>query len=212
MELIKLWTKVNISNIIVLPLINKILKNIKTRNNTNISIQGIFYEYGLLNSYLLNSLSKYTNNLRLVFDKKKLLESNLVDKLNTPLTSLLDIIVNSEYIESVKEYPNHIVIILKIDDKWSNDIRHIINSSYSLVTSEYKDAITYKGNYILQDDDAINYLYIKNIPAKIAGKHASLEKSIREIFNIDDKVILDELFPQFDVKKETFLLPKILKE
>ena len=212
MELIKLWSKFNISYILVLPLFNKILKNIKTRNNTNISIQGIFYEYGLLNSYLLNSLSKYTNNLRLVFDKKKLLESNLVDKLNTPLTSLLDIIVNSEYIESVKEYPNHIVIILKIDDKWSNDIRHIINSSYSLVTSEYKDAITYKGNYILQDDDAINYLYIKNIPAKIAGKHASLEKSIREIFNIDDKVILDELFPQFDVKKETFLLPKILKE
>lgn len=212
MELIKLWSKFNISYILVLPLFNNILKNIKTRNNINISIQGIFYEYGLLNTYLLNSYSKYTNNLRLVFDKKKLLESDLVDKLNTPLTSLLDIIVNSEYVQSVKEYPKYIVIILKIEDKWSNDIEHIIKSSYSMVSSEYKNAITYKGNYMLQNDDMINYLYIKNIPAKIAGKHESLEKSIREIFKVEDTFVLNELFPEFDIKKETFSLSKLLKE
>lgn len=211
MELTKLWSKFNISYILVLPLFNKILKNIKTNNNTNISIQGIFYEYGLLNTYLLNSSSKYTNNLRLLFNKKALLESNLVNKLNVLLTSLLDIIVNCDYIESIKEYPDHILVILKIENKWNTDIEFIINSQYSMVSSEFKDAITYRGNYVLQEDDAINYLYIKNIPAKIAGKHESLEKSIRKIFKVEDSFNLNELFPAFNVKNETFSIPKLLK-
>jgi hypothetical protein len=206
MEIEKIWKQFNISFILVLPLFKGIIENIKTKENYNISIHSLFYEYGLINCYLLNNKSKYNGYLRLVFKKESILVCDLLDKLDKPIASLLDLIISSKYFDTIKDTDDYIIIYLKIDNKWNKDIKHIINSQYSKVSSEYKNYITYTGMYSLSENDIINYLYLKNIPAKIIIKHKSLQDNIISIFNYDSKDDLPEVFTSFDIKKESLNL------
>ena len=197
-ELEKIWTKFNISFILVLPLFKNILNNIKTKQGYNISIHSLFCEYGLINCYLLTNTCKYDSTIRLLFDKSKILESTLVDNIDKPINSLLDLMISSEYFYDVKNYEDYIVIYLKIDKKWEEDIKKIINSKYSKISKEYKDFILYTGEYQLIENNTINYLYLKNIPAKIVNKHKSLEEDIRALFQTPKDFKINELFPIFN--------------
>lgn len=208
MELEKIWKTYNISFILILPLFKNIIQHIKTKNNYNVSIHSLFCEYGLINCYLLNSKSEYDGYLKLVFSKNKVLTNDLLDKIDKPVASLLDLLISSKYFYTLKELENYVIIYLKIDDCWKKDIMHIMNSEYSKVSEEYKEFITYKGSYIMSDDDIINYLYLKNIPAKILIKHESLHEIIRKIFNIDKSFELDEVFIQFSKEKESLIINK----
>lgn len=198
MELEKIWKNFNISFILVLPLFKDILNNIKTKQGYNISIHSLFYEYGLLNCYLLDSNSKYTGTIRLLFEKSKILESTLVNNIDKPVNSLLDLLINSKYFYNIKNYEKYIIIYLKIDEVWEEDIHQIIRSNYSKVSQEYKNCILYKGEYELINNNTINYLYLKNIPAKITSKHKSLEDDIKNLFNISSELEIKELFPEFN--------------
>lgn len=203
MEVEKIWNKFNISFILVLPLFKDIVSNIKSKDNHNISIHSLFYEYGLINCYLLNNSSRYDKCLRLVFNKKTIIDCDLLDKVDKPVANLLDLIIGSEYFYTLKDIDNYIIIYLKIDSKWDKDIKLIMKSQYSKVSSEYKDYVTYAGYYQLLSDDIVNYIYLKNIPAKILLKHQSLQDIIIEIFNIPKNSDLPEVFPEFSRVKET---------
>jgi len=207
MELEKIWNTYNISFILILPIFNKIFHGIKSKNNHNISVYTLFSKCGLINTYLLNDKGKYNNNIRLLFDKKLLLSCNIKEDVDKPVTNLLDILTNSEYFSTLIEMDDYIVIFLNIGDFWEKDIQLIMNSEYSKVSDEYYNYVIHKGIYSLAENDIINYIFIKNIPAKIIKKHEDLEKQIHKIFNSNEK--LEELFPKFDVEKESLILKNI---
>jgi len=208
MELEKIWKTYNISFILILPLFKNIIQHIKTKNNYNVSIHSLFCEYGLINCYLLNSKSEYDGYLKLVFSKNKVLTNDLLDKIDKPVASLLDLLISSKYFYTLKELENYVIIYLKIDNHWEKDITHIMNSEYSKVSKEYKEFITYKGSYVMSDDDIINYLYLKNIPAKIIIKHESLHDIIKKVFKVDKSFQLEEVFIGFSKEKESLILNK----
>lgn len=209
MEIEKIWNKFNISFILILPLFKNILSSIKTIDNYNISIHSLFYEYGLINCYLLNNKLEYDKCLRLVFDKKKVLVCDLLDKIDKPVASLLDLLISSEYFYTLKDLDNYIVVYLKIDSKWNKDISYIMKSQYSKVSTDYKNYIMYKGMYSISSDEIINYLYLKNIPAKIIVKHQSLQDAIIDIFNMSKDSELPEVFPEFSREKEALILTNL---
>jgi hypothetical protein len=212
MELERIWKNFNISFILVLPLFKDILENIKTKQGYSISIHSLFYEYGLLNCYLLNNNSKYTGTIRLLFEKSKILESTLVNNIDKPVNSLLDLLINSKYFYDIKNYEKYIIIYLKIDKIWEKDIYQIMKSNYSKVSQEYKNRILYKGEYELINDSTINYLYLKNIPAKITSKHKSLENDIKNLFKISSEIEVQELFPEFNENNKESINILKLKE
>lgn len=205
MEIEKIWKNFNISFILILPLFSNILNNIKSRDGYKLSVHSLFYQYGLKNCYLLNSKGEYTGHIRLLFDKKSILDSTLFNAINKPINSLLDLIINNKYFYNLKVFDNDVIIYLKIDKKWEKDIQKIINSQYSQVSNEYKETVLYKGDYQLTNNNIINYLYLKNIPAKILIKHDSLQKDIKNIFNYNKTKYgeLDEVFPKFNNSKES---------
>ena len=94
---------------------------------------------------------------------------------------------------------------LKIDNRWLKDIQLIEESNYSKVSKEYKEEVLYQGVYELSDEPIIDYIYIKNIPAKILNKHESLLTAINEIFKTSYELHqVDNLFDEFNIKKETY--------
>lgn len=202
----KIWKNYNISFILILPLYKDIIRNIKDKNDYNITIQSLFYNCGLINTYLLNTKGEFDKTLKLVFKKDMLLNSNLTDVLNKPVSNLLDLILSSKYFNTIRDTEDHLIIYLDIDNKWLKDIDKIVQGKYTEVSNEYKKFITYEGTYKLSGDDLIDYLYISNLPAKITNKHNSLEKLIKDIFKVEETEILDEVFPIFDRKKETLNL------
>lgn len=208
MELEKIWKTYNISFILILPLFKNIIQHIKTKNNYKVSIHSLFCEYGLINCYLLNSKSEYDGYLKLVFSKNKVLTNDLLDKIDKPVASLLDLLISSKYFYTLKELENYVIIYLKIDNYWEKDITHIMNSEYSKVSKEYKEFITYRGSYVMSDDDIINYLYLKNIPAKIIIKHESLHDIIKKVFKVDKSFRLEEVFIGFSKEKESLIINK----
>lgn len=208
MELEKIWKTYNISFVLVLPIFNFLFKNIKTKTGHKLSIYTLCSKCGLLNTYLLNKNGNYDNCLKLVFDSNKLLEADLSNDLNKPVTNFLEILISSEFFITVSYVEKYIIVYMKIDQKWDEDIYHIINSQYSRISSNYFENILHKGVYFLSEDPIINYIYINNIPAKIIKKHEDLEKKINLIFNSDLK--LSEVFSKFDIEKESFLLKKLI--
>jgi len=211
MEIEKIWKNFNISFILILPLFNNILNNVRTKDGYRLSVHSLFYQYGLRNCYLLDHKGEYNGCLRLLFDKKSILNSTLYNVINKPIYNLLDLLTSYEYFQDLKVLDDSIIIYLRIDDKWDKDIDKIMDSKYSLVSEKYKDTILYKGDYHLTDNAVINYLYLKNIPAKILVKHDSLQKNIEHIFNYNTELYgkLDEVFPKFDNFKESLNLSSL---
>ncbi len=203
MELTKIWERFNISFILILPLFKGIIDNIKSKDNHNISIHSLFYEYGLINCYLLDKNLHYDGTIKLVFDKKKVLICDLLDKIDKPLASLLDVLISNKYFVTIRDVDDYIIIYLKVDKIWDKDIKYIIKSKYSKVSEDFKDFITYKGSYSLSSNTIINYLYLKNVPAKIVIKHKSLQEAILDIFKMPKDSDLPEVFPEFSKERES---------
>jgi hypothetical protein len=205
MELEKIWMKFNVSFILILPIFSDIIKHIKSKDGYNISIHSLFYSAGLLNTFRFETPESNINCLKLVFDKNKLLNYTLYDVVNKPIKSLLDLITCSRYFVNLKMDDDLIIIYLKIDNRWLKDIQLIEESNYSKVSKEYKEEVLYQGVYELSDEPIIDYIYIKNIPAKILNKHESLLTAINEIFKTSYELHqVDNLFDEFNIKKETY--------
>lgn len=205
MEIEKIWKKFNISFILILPIFNDIVRYIKSKDGYNISIHSLFYSAGLINTYRFESPESNIDCLKLVFNKEQLLHYTLYDVIDKPIKSLLDLITCSSYFVNLKISDKYIVIYLKIEDKWKNDITFIEKSDYTKVSKRFKDEVLYEGVYELGDDDVINYIYIKNLPAKIVNKHKSLLTIINEIFNTSHEIHeIDNLFDEFNKEKETY--------
>jgi hypothetical protein len=206
MKFEKIFKKYNTSLVLILPIFKKIIQHVKNRYNQNYSIQGLFCQYGLINTYLYNT-NGFNGTLKLLFDSNKLLDCKLKAQVQQPINNLLDLIINSEYFYSIVYREKHILIELKIPEEFLNDIKLIENSQYSKVSDKYKEYIKYVGSYILTEDDVLNYLYIENIPSKIIEKKKSLEDIIRKTFGLDTSISseeLEEYYSQFNKKKETY--------
>jgi hypothetical protein len=195
-----IWKKYNVSLVLILPIFQKIIQNITNRYNQKFSIQGLLLENGLINTYLYDYKGYFNGTLKLKFDAEKILDCKLQSKVKNPITNLLDILINNQYFKNVIHRQEYIIIELTIPDEFLEDIQKIENSKYSKVSVNYKKEIEYKGNYILTNDDLVNYLYIENLPAKITGKKKSLEDDILKIFNA--QIDLNEVYIEFDKTKE----------
>lgn len=202
-----LYTKYNVSFLFVLPLFKDIINNIKDKSNRKYNIHGLFCDCGLLNTYLLNSTGEFNNIFTLVFDQKTLLNVTLTDKMNVKVYNLLDLLTNYKYFHNIKNIDDKIFIELVIDKKWNEDIKLIMSSSYSKVSSTYKKEIVNDGRYILSEKENITYLYIENIPAQIMHKTEVARDIIKRLFNIQ-KIEMEEYFNSFSHKKETYSLNK----
>jgi hypothetical protein len=197
----ELWNKCNVSTVLILPIFSDLLKNIRsTDNNAEYSIHGLFYDCGLINAYLYEEDVSYDNTLKLLFDRETLMNTQIF--INKPVPTLFDLLVNSKYFKKVKVNGEFIVIYLKIDRKWDNDIKEIISSNYSKVSEKYKELLLLKGSKVLSSNKVIDYLFLKNIPAKIVYKSNKLEDVLKEIFSFSEPID-GEYFIKFNFLNET---------
>ncbi len=207
----ELWNKCTVSSVLILPLFNDILSNVKSKEaNAEYSLQGLCYDNGLINCYLFEKVDdNYDRTLKLLFKKYELCNNEIF--LNKPLPTLFDLLVNCKYFSKINIKEDEVIIYLSIDHKWDNDINKIINSRYSAVSEEYKETIKYFGTKVNSKSEVIDYLFLKNIPAKIVLKHKSLEEVLREILSPESKYKKDkfleeidgEYFVEFDKIKES---------
>jgi len=197
----ELWNKCNVSTVLILPIFSDLLKNIRsTDNNAEYSIHGLFYDCGLINAYLYEEDVSYDNTLKLLFDRETLMNTQIF--INKPVPTLFDLLINSKYFKKVKVDGEFIVIYLKIDRKWDNDIKEIISSNYSKVSEKYKELLLLKGSKVLSTSKVIDYLFLKNIPAKIVYKSNKLEDVLKEIFSFSEPID-GEYFIKFNFLNET---------
>ena len=181
MELEKIWTKFNISFILILPIFKKLFYNCKHKSGYNVSIHTFLYDIGLIDTYLLDKL--------------------LLDN--------LELLINFEDFSNIEITDKYIIIALSINDRWKKDIVKIKQSKYSQVSEDYKNFILNKGIYHLSNEPIVNYLAIENVPVKIIKKHLKLEESIKFLFNMNHNEVLSELFPKFNIINES-LNPHLL--
>lgn len=194
----------NSSFVFVLPLFKDILSNVRSIKKQKFNIHGLFCDYGLINTYLLNSKGEYDGKLRLLFNANKLVNANLENKLDSLSYNLLDVILNSQFFENILRFEDKVIIELKINKEWEEDVKKIMESSYSLVSKKYKDYILNDGKYLLSSDKNINYLYIDNIPAQIVNKTEMMREEIIKTFNLEgNNQDIKEYFNQFLIEKET---------
>lgn len=203
MEYREIWKKYNVSTILILPVLTSIIENIKTKTNNEYSIHSLFVYCGLINCYLYRKTETSGQFLYLVFDKQKLTNTELF--INNPYATLLDILINSKYFSNIITKNDNIIIQMKIDPLYLNDVLLISQSLYSKVSDLYKELLILKGNKVKINDSTMNYLVLKNIPAKIVYKNEKLEKVLQEICNHHEK-IKGELFVEFEKYRETLMI------
>lgn len=197
----ELWGRCTVSTVLILPIFSDILKNIRsTKSNVEHSIHGLLFSCGLINAFLYEKDVKYDNSLKLLFYKDELINTRIY--INKPFPTLFDLLINSKYFKKIVVVDEFIVIYLDIDHKWDNDIRKIIQSQYSKVSEDYKELLVLKGLKVLSNDEVINYLFLKNIPAKIVYKSEKLESVLQEILCYDEPID-GEYFIKFDNSRET---------
>jgi hypothetical protein len=197
----ELWNKCNVSSVLILPIYSDILKNIRSlENNAEYSIHGLFYDCGFLNAFLYEENISFNDTIKLLFNKDELMNNKLF--INKPFTTLFDILINSKYFKGIKNKEEFVIVYFKIDPKWKKDINFIISSNYSNVSEEYKKLLLLKGTKVLSNNKVIDYLFLKNIPAKIVYKSNKLENVLKEILCYSDD-IQGEYYIKFDINRET---------
>lgn len=200
---------INISTIMILPTFQSILDeyNNKKSRNAIYTVVTLFYEYGLMNCYLYDSLENDHNlTLKLVFNKEKLM-TKIIDNKKSYF-SLFDIITLSTCfvkLENLNE--EEVVIYLKIDKKWEEDIKLIEQSNYSKVSNEYKECIKFEPNkrIELSSNKDANTIVLENLAANIAYKTQNLINAVNKLYdtNVTD---ISEIYKKFDKNIETIII------
>lgn len=197
----ELWNRCNVSSVLILPIFSDIIKNIRSSDsNAEYTIQGLFYDCGLINAYLYEEDVAYDNTLKLLFDKEVLLNTEIFT--NKPINTLFDLLISYKHFKKIKTDNNFIIIYFEIDSKWNSDINHIVSSNYSKVSEEYRKLLLLKGVKVLSKNKVIDYLFLKNIPAKIVYKSNKLETVLKEILSYNEE-IKGEYFIKFNILNET---------
>lgn len=205
----EIWNKFNVSTILILPLFHNIISNIRSTKNEKLNILGFFIENGLINTYLFNHWyrNEEYHTLSLLFDSEKI-NNTLIIKQKYP--SLLDIIINSEEFLGLTTMDNNVLLTLKINPKWSDDINKIVDGLYSETSNEYKKEIIFKGSVKDSKDEMANYIFVNNLPARIVYKSKKLEDALLEIFTDRSDKIKDvknylegEYYVNFNKAKES---------
>lgn len=195
-----LWLKYTVSTVLILPLFSDIIKNIRTKNNNEYSIHSLLVNCGLVNAYLYRKSDLSGKNLYLLFKEEKLTQTQLF--INDPYESLLDILLNCKYFVNIYSKDEFIIIKLQINDEYLDDVKTITKSKYSEVSILYKNILLLQGNKVKSIDNTVNYLILKNIPAKIVHKNEKLEEALKEIINHKGNID-GEYFVSFEKNRET---------
>lgn len=197
--------KYNISTLLILPLFNKFAKTLYTANNNQHNIFSLLFDRGLVKAYLFTEgeeLLKDSYTLKLLF--KKGLVSKAIDNTNNH-HNLLDILVHHKFITNYKNLNKHILIELIIPEKYSPDVKKIINSNYSEVSKEYKECVSMSGMNVIPTDETNLFMLVNNLPLSIVNKSNKLVTYINQIYKTNiNKEEIKELLPIFDLKKETY--------
>lgn len=200
MEYREIWNKCTVSTVLILPIFENLLGNITTLNNEKYSIYSLFYNCGFKNAYLYTNEDSSGDFLYLLFDKNNL--NNTVLFINKPFYGLLDVIINCKYYQRIISRKKEIILVLKIPENFKDDINKIVNSNYSEVSEDYKNLLKIEGKVVKSNDEHINYLILRNIPARIVYRSEKLEKILRDLLDIQGE-LHKELFEEFNKKIET---------
>lgn len=193
----KVWRKYNVSTILILPIFNMYLKHIKFRDKQH-TIYSLFFANGLVNAFLYDEEDKeeqeVPDTLKVVFkfDEIKQQISN-----DNNYYNLLDIL-NFELVHKTVKIDQYIVIYLRIPQEFKDDIKHIVNSKYSLVSREYKVASDTAGEkLLLLNKDIIDYLILNNFSLRVLIKSNKMKECIKEVFNFDKELGDEESYEYF---------------
>jgi len=200
MQYKEIWEKYTVSSILILPIFSDIIEKIINKNNEQYSIHSLFYNCGLINCFLYRKSDTSGKYLYLLFEKKKLTQTEIF--VNNPYESLLDILLNCKYFNNVYQKNDKIIIKLSINDDYLKDVKIISESLYSTVSNNYKSKLILEGNKIKSINNDINYLILKNIPAKIVYKSKKLEQVLQDIINYKEPID-GEYFVMFRKERET---------
>lgn len=200
MEYREIWNKCTVSTVLILPIFENLLGNITTLNNEKYSIYSLFYNCGFKNAYLYSDDDSSGDFLYLLFDKNNL--NNTVLFINKPFYSLLDLIINCKYYQKIISRKKEIILVLRIPEKFKDNINKIVSSNYSEVSEEYKNLLKIEGKVVKSNDDHINYLILRNIPARIVYRSDKLEKILRDLLDVKGE-LHKELFEEFNKEIET---------
>lgn len=177
----KVWRNYNVSTLLILPIFNKFLKHI-TYNTDKYNIYSLFFDYGLINSYLYDSeddISDIPSTLKVVFKADELGKQILNDNNYYNLLDMID----PKLINQTLRYEKYMILYLNIPEEHKGDIHHIVRSNYSQVSREYKASVDIAGNKIVTPKSELNkYLVNNNFSLRILIKSDKMKASIEEIF------------------------------
>lgn len=183
----KIWKRYNVSTILILPIFNDITDNIlyKTEKGKILDIKFPFnqlcIEYGLLNTFLYrNNKRQFNGKFYLVFDKKKVNKN--MEMTNSTYHSITELIIDSDYFETMYIKNDVIVFVLTIDEKIHNDIKLIEQNKYSKVSNRYKNLVKIKQKRIPMKQGVTNiygsYINRNDLGYAICMKAVHIRKEI----------------------------------
>jgi len=198
------WKRVNITTILIAPLLNDMMKGTKTKSNRFIiPFLQIADEYGFRSSYLYTEKETSGDTITLVFDKRVLHDKKLT---NSPYKSLSARMVDYKHFKYVRHYDDCGIITYTFDipECLHDDIKKIINSKYSTVSKKYQNIIVIKEEHIAKWSNSLGLFICQlNLPFGVTKKTKSVKKAITDALNCD---IPDdnEFLSTFDKNRETF--------
>lgn len=205
----KIWSNLNISTVLVLPLFSHLITDLKNTETGNpIHFIQLMFDRGLVNTFLFNEIQKYPNSLSLVFYTSKVNEE--FEDTTFPYKSVNEFLIGCEYFLDVMQEDGLTVYILKIPEEFWDDIVYIISSKYSKVSKKYKNRIRVKTKVIQLSENELGLMICKtNLASKILTRSPKIKQEIEDFLDTDIPENT-ELFEKFSISKET-LNKNILK-
>lgn len=199
-----IWKNFNVSLVMVLPLFWKITDDIRWKREKKIKypFMQLAFEYGLLNTFLYRD-SKFTGNLYLLFDREIFNRSMTVT--DSKYYSLCELLVDCEYFNGLEVHNDYIVVLLRIPDKFHNEINTIMRGKYSELSSEYKDELYFKKKFSFipkSDNETGVYIITNDLAYAISIKAQHLRDQLEDIIGAISDTTESEFYIAPDADKE----------
>jgi len=202
MTLEDLWSKYNVSTVFILPLYDRITKNIKA-SSTNVEYPffQLCIEYGLINTYLLQD-KKYQNRIVLKFDKKVYARDKKLT--NSNYYSMQEILVDSPVYDKLTVDDKYVYIYLIVNHKWNDDVKLIMEGKYSEISLDFKNEIKLKQAEIpaISGNELAIFSTSMNLAFSIINKSIHIKDQIENSFDVTLDPKTDEFYKRFNNESE----------
>ena len=207
----RVWKNCNDSMVFLLPLLSPKNKKFITKTYPQIefSFLQICFDYGLINTFLFRNENEKTgnqhNSLYVLFNRS--LVTSSLTKTTIFNSSLHNVLVNSGYFKTISSFGQNLKYSLyemQIPEKFVTDIKTILKSNYSKVSSSYQNYVRITGKDLPFNSHPLGlYMSVNNMPYSITNKSTFLRKEIEIAIdqNIPEGL---EYYTKFRMDKEVF--------